>query len=213
MPFSRNINQEDAKTEDKSEDWKLISVATLEGSKTVLALLTVDGVLATCSIIQRLNDVTSMKTSNSFSCLPSPAAAAAFSAIGAGLVTAATPNGHALDLFTASSSGSTVRFKNTSPPMSIKSLTSRPPSAEKLHQDMLTPLKPMAQAKCAVGAACLDGKLVVCGKFAYYSILMLITLSCVMVAVVVGRVGKRWVPVSNPRRVRTQNPVGSRKGV
>ena len=48
----------------KVEDWKVISCTALNG-KTVLALVTVDGFLAACSIIQRVNtaDAVPMTTS------------------------------------------------------------------------------------------------------------------------------------------------------
>ena len=64
------------------------------------------------------------------------------------------------------SSTSTVRFKNVSPTNSVKSNYSRPPSVEKLFPETTqVPIAKMDQAKCAVGAACLDEKLVVCGEF------------------------------------------------
>ncbi len=52
--YSRHINQEDLKTEDHVDDWKVISCATLEGG-SILALITIDGNLFACSIIQRVN--------------------------------------------------------------------------------------------------------------------------------------------------------------
>ena len=69
----------------------------------------------------------------------------------------------------ADSSTSTVRFKNVSPTNSVKSVYSRPPSVEKLFPEatMTVPIGKMDQAKCAVGAACLDDKLVVCGELSY----------------------------------------------
>ena len=118
-----------------------------------------DGALATCSIIQRLN-----KSSLSTSSNGSAGGESAVAAISAGLISASSANGAAVDLSAVSASGSTVRFKNVSPPHSVSSYPSRPPSVEKLHQDMFTTVATMGQAKCAVGAACLDGKLVVCGK-------------------------------------------------
>ena len=67
------------------------------------------------------------------------------------------------------SSTSTVRFKNVSPTNSVKSNYSRPPSVDNLFPEATTatqvPLAKMDQAKCAVGAACLDDKLLVCGEF------------------------------------------------
>ncbi len=53
--YSRHINQEDMKTEDHVEDWKVIACTTLEGGSSILAFITIDGHLFTCSIIQRVN--------------------------------------------------------------------------------------------------------------------------------------------------------------
>ena len=131
------------------EDWKLVSCTALN-DKTVLALLTVDGHLTACSIIQRVNtaEAVPMTPLNGASVPPTPTAAQA--GIFEGL----------------ESSSSTVRFKTISPTNSVKSFNySRPPSVEKLASEFQVPLARMDQAKCAVGAACLDNKLVVCGEF------------------------------------------------
>ncbi len=53
--YSRHINQEDPKTEDNLEDWKVISCTSIEGV-SILSLITIDGHLFTCSIIQRVNN-------------------------------------------------------------------------------------------------------------------------------------------------------------
>jgi len=161
--FMRSITGEEAKTEDKVEDWKVISCTALNG-KTVLALVTVDGFLAACSIIQRVNtaDAVPMTTHttqqpNGSSVPPTPTAVAAMAM--------AFPD----NLDSSSTSTSTVRFKNISPTNSVKSNYSRPPSVDNLFPEATTatqvPLAKMDQAKCAVGAACLDDKLLVCGGY------------------------------------------------
>ena len=57
----------------------------------------------------------------------------------------------------------------SSPTNSVKSNYSRPPSVDNLFPEATSatqvPLAKMDQAKCAVGAACLDDKLLVCGEF------------------------------------------------
>jgi len=112
--YSRHINQDDEKTEDRPEDWKVIACASVEGL-SILALVTVDGHLFACSIIQRVNRPTSP----------------------------AQPHMAAEE----DSLGSPVNL-------------SRPPSQEK---DIFALVATMGQAKCAP-AACLDDKLIVCGK-------------------------------------------------
>ena len=79
--FSRHINQEDDKTEDKAEDWRVISSSTLEAGN-IVAVVTIDGRLVTCSIHQRVN----------LSRSDSPPSAFALA------TTAITNNGHNKDL-------------------------------------------------------------------------------------------------------------------
>jgi hypothetical protein len=123
MLFTRHINQEEAKTEDKSEDWKMISYLNLD-EKSIVAIVTVDGHLTTLSVMQRLNQTSS-------------------------------PNGSITNLWLASRVTNGQRCKSKSPSVS------RPPSTEK---DLFAPLPTMTQAKSAVGAGCVGGNLVVCGK-------------------------------------------------
>eukprot|EP00096_Caligus_rogercresseyi_P001144 TRINITY_DN1179_c0_g1_i1.p1 TRINITY_DN1179_c0_g1~~TRINITY_DN1179_c0_g1_i1.p1 ORF type:complete len:564 (+),score=160.24 TRINITY_DN1179_c0_g1_i1:20-1711(+) len=57
--YARHINQEEVKTEERSEDWKMIACANLEDDKkSILSVVTVDGTLASLSIIQRINTPT-----------------------------------------------------------------------------------------------------------------------------------------------------------
>ncbi|XP_059092667.1 influenza virus NS1A-binding protein homolog isoform X2 [Tigriopus californicus] len=51
--YSRHINQDEEKTGDVIEEWKMIACSNLD-DKTILGLVTVDGLLAVVSIIQRL---------------------------------------------------------------------------------------------------------------------------------------------------------------
>lgn len=51
--FSRHINQDERKSEDHVDDWRVISCTDLDG--TILALITIDGNLFCCSIIRRIN--------------------------------------------------------------------------------------------------------------------------------------------------------------
>lgn len=52
--YSRHINQEEEKTQDNLDDWKVITCTSLNG-RSILALITIDGHLFTCSILQRVN--------------------------------------------------------------------------------------------------------------------------------------------------------------
>uniref|UniRef100_A0A0K2TN40 BTB domain-containing protein n=1 Tax=Lepeophtheirus salmonis TaxID=72036 RepID=A0A0K2TN40_LEPSM len=57
--YTRHINQDEVKTEERSEDWKLIACSNLEDDKrSILGVVTVNGSLATLSIIQRINTPT-----------------------------------------------------------------------------------------------------------------------------------------------------------
>ncbi len=49
-----NMTSEENNEED--EEWKVISCSALEGGSSILALITIDGHLCTCSIVQRVNN-------------------------------------------------------------------------------------------------------------------------------------------------------------
>ena len=73
--YSRHINREEVKTEDHAEDWKVIAFSTLEGG-SILAFITIDGHLFTCTIIQRVNRPSSPSSSSSTSLVTTAAAVA-----------------------------------------------------------------------------------------------------------------------------------------
>ena len=172
--YSRHINQEEIKMEDKSEDWQLVSCIGLDNadealsaagsSKNVVGIITVDGNLVTCSIIQVKAPLSKRILGQRSRFLVSQRVNRPSSPTnGCGVgdetsISVASPG--LINLISASSSAS-ASFR----PSSNKSPSiSRPPSTEK---DIFTPLAVMAQAKCAVGTGCLQGKLVVCGEFTH----------------------------------------------